>query len=417
MFLLTLFRTPVLEATSTRLHGEVVLSQPLSTKLLAGALFAILAIAGAWVTLGTYARIETVSGRLITNMPSASVTAPQPGVVSSLAVADGQIVQKGDALLVINSDRQSEAGGVVAGRGLSALDARQKLSEAQIAMAGERAAAERSRLLTTITAAEAQVDSLAGQIRLQREVVASNQEMFDQISAVIERGFVSKVDYERRRQTLLGSQQQLADLEQRQLENQARAEQARGELSRVNVDARQDISQIRDGLEALSAEQARLEGEQSYVITAPISGRVTALATGMGKAVNSARPLMVIVPDDAQLTAELYAPTRAIGFVEPGKETRLLYDAFPYQKFGSFGGRVEAVSRIAVDPRETDIPFAFEEPVYRVKVALDRQSVDAFGEPAPLQPGMTLQANIVLERQSFLGWILQPLSAVLNRTS
>ncbi|MEL6487678.1 MAG: secretion protein HlyD [Pseudomonadota bacterium] len=127
--------------------------------------------------------------------------------------------------------------------------------------------------------------------------------------------------------------------------------------------------------------------------------------------------MMVIIPENAELTAELYAPTRAVGFVEPGKETRLLYDAFPYQKFGSFGGQVKSIARIAVDPRETDIPFPFEEPVYRVKVALDRQSVEAFGERAPLQAGMTLQANIVLERQSFLAWILQPLNAVLKRNS
>jgi membrane fusion protein len=159
-----------------------------------------------------------------------------------------------------------------------------------------------------------------------------------------------------------------------------------------------------------------LEGEQSYVIKAPIAGRVTALAAGAGRAATSARPLMVIVPTDAQLQAELYAPTRSIGFVEPGEETRLLYDAFPYQRFGSFEGRVASISRIAVDPRETEIPFPFEEPVYRVRVHLDQQSIEAFGEPAPLQPGMTLQANIVLERQSFLAWILQPLNAVLNRT-
>ena len=126
-------------------------------------------------------------------------------------------------------------------------------------------------------------------------------------------------------------------------------------------------------------------------------------------------PLMVIVPTEAELSAELYAPSRAVGFVEPGKETRLIYDAFPYQRFGSFEGSVASISRIAIDPRETDIPFPFEEPVYRISVSLDEQAIEAFGEPAPLQAGMTLQANIVLERQSFLAWLLQPLNAVLKR--
>lgn len=113
---MTLFRTQVIEQHASRLHGEVVVSQPLSTKLLAGALFGIFAVAALWVSWGTYTRIETVPGRLVTNIPSAEISASQPGVVSSMAVSDGERVNKGDLLLVINSDRQSEAGCVIADR-------------------------------------------------------------------------------------------------------------------------------------------------------------------------------------------------------------------------------------------------------------------------------------------------------------
>lgn len=414
---MTLFRTEALEHQNDRLHGEVVFTQPLSTKLFAGSLFGIIAIAAVWVSVGTYARIETVPGMLITSVPSAKVVALQPGVVSELPVQEGQLVRKGDRLLVINSDREATGGGDVAGRGLGALAARQQLTEAQVAMADGRATAERGRLTTIITSAEQQALSLRDQIALQEQVVASNQQMFDQVIAVVERGFVSKVELERRRQTLLSSQQSLANLRQQLTARTSDAQQARDQLASVVIDAQQGVSQIRESLQALNAEQARLEGEQSYVITAPIDGRVTALAAGVGRSVNASRPVMVIVPDGAELVAELYAPTRAVGFVDAGKETRLLYDAFPYQRFGSFGGKVANISRTAVDPRETDIPFPFEEPVYRIKVSLDQQRVDAFGGPSPLQAGMTLQANIVLERQTFLAWLLQPLNAVLNRTA
>ncbi len=414
---MSLFRSEALEQRSARLHGEVVLTQPMSTRLFAGALFGIVALATIWLSIGTYARIETVPGVLVTSQPSAKVMPLQPGVVSELAVAEGQLVRKGDRLLVINSDREAAEGGVIAGRGLGALEVRQQLSEAQVALAGGRADAERARLSAVIAASEQQAASLREQIKLQDEVVASNTRMFEQVSAVVERGFVSKVELESRRQTLLASQQSLASLRQRLTATIAEAQQARAEVARVAIDARQNISQIRDGLEALGAEQARLEGEQGYVITAPVDGRVTALAIGVGRVVNPSRPVMVIVPEDAELVAELYAPSRAVGFVTAGKETRLLYDAFPYERFGSFGGTVADISRTALDPRESDVPFPFEEPVYRIKVTLDRQAVAAFGTPTALQAGMTLKANIVLERQSFLAWLLQPLNAVLNRTA
>jgi len=414
---LPLFRKEVLQSSEDRLHGEVVFTQPLSTKLLAGAFFAILAIAGIWVTFGTYARIEMVPGRLITDTPTAKVMAPQSGIVSDLLVTEGQFVDRHTPLLVIDSDREASDGGDVAERNLRVISQRIGLAHDQVKLVSDKARTDRARLLSVMQSAEQSAVSLRKQIEIQQQVVRSNREIFDRLSEVVERGFVSKIEFERRRQTLLSAQQSLTILEERLATSIEDAAQARSQLDRNTIDAAQSISQLRSTIQALAGEEARLQGERSYVIKAPIAGRVTALATGAGRSVHLNRPMLTIVPDDAALTADLYAPTRAIGFVEPGKETRLLYDAFPYQRFGSFTGRVASVSRVAVDPRETDIPFPFEEPVYRVKVALEQQSVEAFGEDVPLQAGMTLQANIVLERQSFLAWLLQPLNAVLNRSS
>src|SRR6185295_17450355 len=128
-------------------------------------------------------------------------------------------------------------------------------------------------------------------------------------------------------------------------------------------------------------------------------------------------PLMEIVPEGSALRAQVYAPTRAIGFVRPGQEVRLLYDAFPYQRFGSFGGRIVRVSRSVIDPRQLAEPLRIEEAVYQIEVRPDAQSIGAGGQTVPLQPGMTLTANIILDRRSFLDWLLAPLHAVMRRNA
>jgi hypothetical protein len=71
---INLFRDEVFEARKQRLYGEVVLTQPLSTKIMVAALFAIIIIAAVWVTQGTYSRIETVPGILVTNKATAKAT-------------------------------------------------------------------------------------------------------------------------------------------------------------------------------------------------------------------------------------------------------------------------------------------------------------------------------------------------------
>lgn len=412
-----LFRPEVAEHRRTRLYGEIVLTQPISTRLMVMALFAIIAIAATWVSLGTYARIETVQGILVTDIPSAKVVAVAPGVVIELDAKEGQVVKQGDRLAVINLDRSVVSGTAVAGRSLDALELRRKLTQRQLGLAQNRASSERERLNTVIGNAEQQALSFRDQIVLQEQVVASNQQLFDQISKVVERGFVSKVDYERRRQTLIGSQQQLASLRQQLSARISEASQARSQINSIAAETAQGAVEIESSLQGIAQQQAQLEGEQGYVITSPISGRITALQTAKGRMANPNVPMMVIVPEGSELKAELYAPTRAIGFVKKGQETRILFDAFPYQRFGSFGGKVESVSRTIIDPRETEVPIKLEEAVYRIAVKLDKQDVIAYGDKIDLQPGMTLNANVVLERQSFLSWLLRPLNAVLKRSA
>ncbi|MFN7400550.1 MAG: HlyD family efflux transporter periplasmic adaptor subunit [Sandaracinobacter sp.] len=181
------------------------------------------------------------------------------------------------------------------------------------------------------------------------------------------------------------------------------------------VESAAAITQLKASMAQLEMASAQQAGEKGYQITAPIKGRVTAVQAASGRFADGRVPLLTIVPEGAIMRAELYAPSRAMGFVQPGQEVRVMYDAFPYQRFGSFAGRVEQVSRTVIAPGEADAPLQLTEPVYRIRVALPQQGVPAYGGVAPLQPGMTLKANIVLERRSFLQWLLDPIMAVRNR--
>src|SRR5436305_781040 len=78
---MSLFREEVSEYRKIRLHGEVVLSQSLSSRVMAAALIMSMAIIVTWVSLGSYARIETAPGILVTQNPSSKIVAPVPGVL------------------------------------------------------------------------------------------------------------------------------------------------------------------------------------------------------------------------------------------------------------------------------------------------------------------------------------------------
>ena len=118
---------------------------------------------------------------------------------------------------------------------------------------------------------------------------------------------------------------------------------------------------------------------------------------------------MSIVPDSGQLQAHLYIPTRAIGFIKAGQPVKLQYDAFPYQKYGVYEGRIEEITQTIFSPSELNIPVTVNEPVYRVIVALHDDAIHAFGQAFALQPGMTLNAQIIYDQRTLLEWVLEPI--------
>ena len=272
-------------------------------------------------------------------------------------------------------------------------------------MSSRRSQSEVSRLDRIIVGLRAQTATIEEQIKLQSDTVASVTRSYNQIAPVVEKGYVSRLEFERRHQAVLGERASLSRLEQQLIVARTDIARSTKERERAMLDGQNEQASAQSNLQGLFQQRSKIEGDSSYAIVAPVSGRVTNLQVSVGSTVAVAAPLIILIPDGAQLRADIFVPSRAIGSVRPGQEVRLLYDAFPYQRFGSFAARVETISRQAIAGQETNAPFKIDEPVYRVIVVPDRQQVDADGQRVALQPGMTLAANLVLDRRSFLDWI------------
>lgn len=411
-----LFRDEVMLARSTRLHGEVMLTSNIPAWLTTGFITTIAAASLTWAASATYARTEPVQGVVESIAPLAKIVAPRPGIVTRVAVRDGDVVAAGAPLATVHVEQATEAGGTTATTSLAAIDAQRRLAEQRLGLEPARIKAERARLGATISGAGGQVAELADQLALQDDLILSTRKSFEDISGVVASGFITRAESERRRQVWLGAEIQRRSLLQQRDAAIAALTAAQAELVRLPIDSAANASTLQSSIEQLAQGRAQQSAEQGYTVIAPISGRVTAIQTAPGRFADGRVPLMTVVPEHATMRVDLYAPSRSMGFVAVGQAVRLLYDAFPYQRFGSFGGHIARVSRTIIAPTEVDAPLQLKEAVYRVEVTLDQQTVRLFGSDTSLQPGMTLTANIVLERRTFLDWLLDPLRAVANRS-
>jgi membrane fusion protein len=158
------------------------------------------------------------------------------------------------------------------------------------------------------------------------------------------------------------------------------------------------------------------EGHRELLVNAPQAGKITTILIDMGQTVLAEKPLAALIPNSAILQANLYLPSRAYGFVERDMAVLLRYPAYPYQKFGQYGGKVLEVGRTALTVDELRaVGQVNTEPFYRVRIALDAQTVQAYGKPVALQDGLQVDADILIDTRKLYEWVLEPLYSVTGK--
>jgi membrane fusion protein len=388
--------------------GEVVSLQPVSSKILGWTLAGLVAVSLCFLSIAQYARKETVSGYLTPTFGTAKIFVPQQGFIKDIKVKEGQEVAEGDALLTVVTSQITANGDDVNGTVLAVLAQQRNVVERQIAAEERRTASERDRLASTIKGIEGEIDQLDDQRNIQNERLKLSESFVATGAKLVASGALAAIELKRREQGALEQKQNVVTLEQQITARRTQLTDARHTLEQLPAVVAERVRVLRNDLSSIEQRVAEVNGRQAYVIKAPTSGRVSTLQATVGQIADPKHMQLEIIPVDTQLQAELFFPTRAFGFVRPGQQVRLLYDAFPYQKFGAYRGSVTELSHAILSGNETTGPITLKEPAYRVTVALERPDIDAYGRKMPLQPDMLLKADVILEQRSLLRWLLDP---------
>jgi membrane fusion protein len=405
----TLFRPlpggPPLEGLSLRRPGAAVLT---------GFLALSLAAAGVYGATASYARKQTTTGLLVPGAGIARVSAPRAGVVTALYVADGSLVTAGAPLFTLDSRQGMVDGGTLEGRVGEALDRQAALLRDQVADENLRLGQERQSLEDHLNGLTAERRAVVAQKVILEARAKTAQARLDAVGDLHRRGLITETEYRNREDSWLALRQEQATLDQRlaALDDETRQEEShRRQLSGDSADR---MAKLSSGLADVSQRRAEASVQGAMVVRAPVAGRVSALQASLGQRVDPAKPVLALLPSGSDLRAELFVPSRAIGAVRRGQTVRLMYDAFPYQRFGAYRGVVTGVSETMLAADEVVGPVRPSEPSYRVTVRLERPTVRAFDRDIALQPDMTVRADIQLERRTLLAWMFAPVLG-LNR--
>ena len=243
-----------------------------------------------------------------------------------------------------------------------------------------------------------------------RRVADLAQVALERNKTLLKKAVYSAAQMDKAEQEQLGNQAQVTALIRSLKTIEGDLEQAREQLRGLPDRQANERSRIERDVKEIKQQLLQVEDQRIHVVRAPEAGTVTRIAA-LGSAVEPSTPLATIIPDDTQLEANLYVPSRAAGFIALKTPVMLRYEAYPYEKFGIQMGRVTAISRTSVSGRELPVPVQTDEPLYVVTAVLDKQTMSAFGREEPLASGARFQADMVLEDRKIWEWLVEPLLA------
>jgi membrane fusion protein len=414
-----LFRLEAVNAVRSQQYGDIVLVPGVTSRWFALVGLCVIVGLAAFIGLGSYTRRTTVGGQIYPSEGLIRITATQPGVVVEQRVKDGQLVKRGDVLFVLSTDRLG-ADNVDYQRGIAAqIESRRRSLEDDLKRASQSEPLETEQLKRRLSSLRAEQDQVVRQAQQLALRASGAEEALKRYDGLFKQDFVSKDE-------LLAKQTELAEVHNRvqsnrrdmlALERDLAATQR--DLESVRVRFASQRSELDRSILTTRQEFSELEAKRRVVVSAPADGRITLLQAELGQSVEAGRPLAQVVPLAHQLTARLYAPSRAAGFVQVGAPVLLRLDAFPYQKYGQLTGKVVSVSNAAVSTTDLQgyVPRtdAAGEGLFAITVSLPAPKMGDIAEKLQLQSGMRVEADLLHETRRLYEWILEPIYAAHSR--
>ena len=414
----SLFRKEALDVKRGGWLGGISLAQPLSLWLLtAFATVAALAV-GLFLVWGSYTRRSTVIGQLVPQRGMATVVAPATGVVTRLNVVEGQRLHAGQPLVVVTVPRATPADGDTQAALMTHIQQRHDgllaLQSAQQAQLQAQDEGLRAQLRT----ARRELAQIAAEVATRQQQARIANETLDRLQSLEDKHYVSQLQIKQQQSAALDYAGQVQTLQRQAIsarrgiaQLQQTLHELPGQQQAMQANGQRDLAQ-------LESERVQVQAQSALVVSAPVAGVVATQLVKQGQSVQAGESLLNLLPGDGKLEAQLLVPSRAIGFIEPGDNVLLRYQAYPYQKFGHQQGKVTQISRSALSSGELGALIGdaqSSEPFYRVTVALAKQAITAYGKPEQLKPGMLLEADVLGERRSLIEWVFEPLYSLKGK--
>ena len=392
-----------------------------------------------WASIAQLDEVTRGEGVVIPSGKVQTVQNLEGGIIKELLIRQGDRVEKGDTLLVIDDTgfassleeknqrlytlkaKLARLNAEITGSDL-VLDSELEESAPQVIKnAYDLHKTRQSELNSARNVLKQQLEQRKREVEdavKQREQTAKSWELskkeYDMAVPLENQGVISQVE-------LLRLERDVADSEGRKETARLNVPRARAALkeaeSRLNElvqrqknEAQQELETARDEVQRLEEVlKAEVDRVDRTTVRSPVRAEVKqVLVNTVGGVVQPGMDLVELIPLDDTLLVEAKVRPQDIAFLRPGQEAMVKITAYDFSIYGGLKGQVEQISPDTITDENGD---AF----YKIKVRTQKNYLGNLNEKLAIMSGMVASVDILTGKKSVLDYLLKPLRKAKER--
>ncbi|CAM3772076.1 HlyD family type I secretion periplasmic adaptor subunit [Vibrio aquimaris] len=437
--------------------AALLLNTPSSARIMLWVMLLFLILAGIWASWAQIDKVTVGEGKVVPSSQVQIVQNLEGGLVKEILVREGQTVQKGQQLLLIDDtrfrsdfrEREQQIANLTASvlqlsASITSVTVNEKFTPSSWQKSVEinfnklafpPSLVERQPRLVARQRAEYQQDlnNLNNQISLIDQQVKQKQQDLVEIQARVknlresynfalkeleitkplaDEGVVPQIE-------LLKLQRQVNDTRREMTSSELKVPVLRSAIqeSMLNrIDAAQKfrseqqekLNQTQDKLSALTESSVGLEDRVNRtVIISPVVGTVKTLNVNtVGGVIQPGMDIVEIVPSEDTLLVEAKIAPQDIAFLRPNLSAIVKFSAYDFTKYGGLEGSLEHISADTTTDEEGNS-------FYLVRVRTKETSLNNDAS-LPIIPGMTASVDIITGKRTVMEYLLKPIIGAKN---